>query len=50
MMKIHDEDKYNDTYGRERMYMALSLKKETGKLTIDIPSEGTVRKVMDQID
>jgi transposase InsO family protein len=49
MMKIHDEDKYNDTYGRERMYMALSLKKESGELTIDIPSEGTVRKVMDQI-
>jgi len=49
MMKIHDEDKCNDTYGRERMYLALMLKKETGEIAIDIPSEGTVRKVMGQI-
>lgn len=49
MMKIHDEDKYNDTYGRERMYMALTLKKETGEIAFDIPCEGTVRKVMAQI-
>lgn len=49
MMKIHDEDKCNDTYGRERMYLALMLKKEAGEIAIDIPSEGTVRKVMEQI-
>lgn len=49
MMKIHDEDEYNDTYGRERMHMALTLKKEDGKTDIDIPCEGTVRKVMAQI-
>ena len=49
MMKIHNEDKYNDTYGRERMYMALKLKKEAGKISTDIPCEGTVRKVMMRI-
>lgn len=49
MMKIHDDDKYNDTYGRERMYMALTLEKETGEIAFDIPCEGTVRKVMAQI-
>ena len=49
MLKIHNEDEYNDTYGRERMYMALTLKKEDGKTDIDIPCEGTVRKVMAQI-
>ena len=48
MLKIHNEDEYNDTYGRERMYMALTLKKEDGK-TDDIPCECTVRKVMAQI-
>ena len=49
MMKIHNEDKCNDTYGRERMYLALLLKKEAGEIAVYIPSEGTVRKVMDQI-
>ena len=49
MMKIHNEDKYNDCYGRKRMYMALLQKKEAGEIDIDIPSESTVRKVMDQI-
>ena len=49
MLKIHNEDEYNDSYGRERMYMALNLKKESGETNIDIPSEGTVRKVMEQI-
>ncbi len=49
MMKIHNEDKYNDAYGRERMYLALQLKKKMGKISINIPSEGTVRKVMEQI-
>ena len=32
MMKIHDEDKCNDCYGRERMYMALTQKKDSGKI------------------
>jgi transposase InsO family protein len=49
MMKIHNEDKYNDCYGRKRMYMALLQKKEAGEIDIDIPSESTVRKVMEQI-
>lgn len=48
-MVIHDEDECNDTYGRQRMYMALKLKKEIGEIDIDIPSEGTVRNVMDMI-
>ncbi len=49
MMKIHVEDEYNDCYGRERMYMSLMQKKEAGEISIDIPCEGTVRKVMEQI-
>ena len=49
MLKIHNEDEYNDCYGRERMYMALMQKKEAGEISIDIPCEGTVRKVMDGI-
>lgn len=49
MIKIHNEDKFNDCYGRERMYMALMQKKETGEITIDIPCKATVRKVMDKI-
>jgi len=49
MMKIHVEDEYNDCYGRERMCMALMQKKEAGEISIDIPCEGTVRKVMKQI-
>ena len=49
MMKIHSEDKCNDTYGRKRMYLALKLKKTIDGIDIDIPSEGTVRKVMKQI-
>ncbi len=48
--KIHDEDKYNSTYGRNRMYIALKLKKEDGKIGVSIPSEGTVRKIMMQIN
>ena len=49
MLKIHNEDEYNDCYGRERMYMALMQKKIAGDISIDIPCEGTVRKVMDAI-
>ena len=50
MLKIHTEDECNDCYGRKRMYMALTLKKEAGEIDIEIPSEGTVRKVMDEIN
>jgi len=50
MLKIHTEDECNDYYGRKRMYMALTLKKEAGEIDIEIPSEGTVRKVMDEIN
>ena len=49
MMKIHEEDQYNDCYGRERMYLALQQRKAAGKTDIDIPCETTVRKVMAQI-
>ena len=49
MMKIHNEDKCNDCYGRERMYMALMQKKEAREISIEIPCESTVRKVMEQI-
>ena len=49
MMRIHNEDEYNDCYGRERMYLALLLKKAAGNIDIHIPSEGTVRKVMELI-
>ena len=49
MMKIHEEDQYNDCYGRERMYLALQQRKDAGKTDIDIPCEATVRKVMVQI-
>ena len=49
MLKIHNEDEYNDCYGRERMYMALKQKEESGDIIIEIPCESTVRKVMDEI-
>lgn len=43
MMEIHYEDKYNDCYGRQRMYQALQIRQPEG---VDIPCEATVRKVM----
>ena len=49
IMKIHSKDKHSNTYDRNRMYMALILKKNSGKINIDIPCETTVRKVMKQI-
>ena len=49
MMKIHNEDRWNDTYGRERMYIALQLKSQDGEISVPIPSESTVRKVMEQV-
>ena len=49
MLEIHKEDEYNSSYGRGRMYLALKQKKADGKTQINIPSEGTVRKVMLQI-
>lgn len=39
MMEIIDEDKCNDTYGRERMHQALLLKHTDGE---GVPSESTV--------
>ena len=51
MLKIHDEDEENADYGRVRMYQALRYQKEIGKLgEVTIPSEGTVRKIMEQIN
>ena len=32
MMKIHEEDQYNDCYGREHMYLALQQRKAAGML------------------
>ena len=46
MEEIIAEDECNDTYGRERMYMALKLK---APVEIKIPCEGTVRKIMQQL-
>lgn len=46
MMKIHSEDKYNDCYGRQRMYQALKIRQPDG---VTIPCESTVRKVMETI-
>ena len=48
MKDIISEDECNDTYGRRRMYEALKLKKERNELDCDLPSEGTVRKVMEK--
>ena len=50
MLEIHDEDEENADYGRIRMYQALKHKEEIGELDdLKIPSEGTVRKIMEQI-
>ena len=46
MWAIHDEDEYNDTYGRKRMHQALLLKQPEG---VHIPSERTVYRVMEMI-
>lgn len=46
MLEIRDEDIYNDTYGRVRMYQALELKHPEG---VKIPSERTVYRVMSEI-
>lgn len=40
MLEIHAEDVCNDTYGRVRMFQALTLNRPDG---IPIPSERTVR-------
>ena len=45
MMEIIAEDEWNDTYGRERMHKALTLKYPEA----DIPSESTVYRVMRDI-
>ena len=46
MMEILSEDKCNDTYGRIRMYQALSLKQPEN---VDIPSERTVYRITEEI-
>ena len=46
MRAIHEEDLCNVTYGRRRMRQALLLARPEG---VRIPSEGTVRRVMEQI-
>jgi len=49
MRKIHNEDECNDSYGCVRMYQALLLKNQEGKLNCELPSENTVKKVMKEI-
>ena len=46
MLEILSEDECNDTYGRTRMYQALSLKQPEN---VDIPSERTVYRVMAKV-
>jgi len=46
MMEILMEDECNDTYGRIRMYQALTLKHPENT---DIPSERTVYRIMEEI-
>ena len=46
MLEIHAEDICNDTYGRMRMFQALTLKQPEG---ISIPSERTVYRIMEKI-
>ena len=43
ILEILEEDVFNDTYGRRRMYQALTLKQPEG---ITIPSERTVYRIM----
>ena len=50
MLKIHAADEENVDYGRIRMFQALQYQKEIGELgEVAISSEGTVRKIMEQI-
>ena len=50
MLKIHAADEENANYGRIRMFQALQYQKEIGELgEITILSDGTVRKIMEQI-
>ncbi len=46
MLEILEEDEYNDSYGRIRMYQALLLKRPEG---VHIPSEQTVYRVMQEL-
>lgn len=45
MMKIHEQDECNDTYGRIRMYQALVLRQPEH---VEIPSERAVYRVMEE--
>ena len=47
MLEILSEDECNDTYGRIRMYQALTLKQPEN---VDIPSERTVYRIMEERD
>ena len=48
MKKVLAEDECNDTYGRIRMYQALTLTLKQPE-NVDIPSERTVYRVMEEI-
>ena len=50
ILKIHATDEENADCGRIRMFQALQYQKEIGELgKVTIPSEGTVRKIMEQM-
>ena len=46
MLEILSEDECNDTYGRIRMYQALTLRQPEN---VEIPSERTVYRIMKEI-
>lgn len=46
MLEILSEDECNDTYGRIRMYQALTLRQPEN---VEIPSERTVYRIMEEI-
>ena len=46
MLEILSEDECNDTYGRIRMYQALTLRPPEN---VEIPSERTVYRIMKEI-
>jgi len=48
MYEILNEDQYNDTYGRYRMYAALKLKHQDD-LDFHIPGERTIYRIMDAV-
>ena len=48
MYEILNEDKYNDTYGRYRMFAALKLKHQDDP-DFHIPGERTIYRIMEAV-